>query len=84
MSLPGNVRSTGETECVWVLASGPAGDIDIAMRYAVSADVVIAADGGTVLANRLGITPTLIVGDLDSTPSDLVTGYSNLGVEARR
>ncbi len=84
MNLPGNTRSEGQTECVWVLASGPAVDIDMALRYAVPADVVIAADGGTVLANRLGITPSLIIGDLDSTPADLVTMYSDLGVEVRR
>ena len=84
MSVPGKPRSTDKTNCVWVLASGPAADIDIALRYADPADVVIAADGGTLLADRLGITPSLIIGDLDSTPSDLVTKYSAAGVEVRR
>lgn len=84
MILQGNPSAKRETECVWVLASGPAVDIDIALQYAVPADVVIAADGGTILANRLGIAPSLIVGDLDSTPSDLVTMYSDSGIEIRR
>jgi thiamine pyrophosphokinase len=77
-------RSREGTNCVWVLASGPAVDIDIALRYIDPADVVIAADGGAVLANRLGITPSLIIGDLDSTPTDLVNMYSESGVEIRR
>ncbi len=84
MNLPGNPSSNGATECVWVLASGPAVDIGIALRNADPADVVIAADGGTLLADQLGITPSLIIGDLDSTPSDLVTMYSDSGVEIRR
>jgi thiamine pyrophosphokinase len=83
MKLPGNARSKGETKCVWVLASGPTVDIDVALSYADPADVVIAADGGTVLANRLGITPSLIIGDLDSTLTDLVAMYSDLGIEIR-
>lgn len=82
--MPDNARSSRQTDCVWVLASGPAADIDTAILHAGPADVVIAADGGTVLANRLGITPSLIIGDLDSTPADLVTKYSNLGIEVRR
>ena len=84
MNVPGNPRSRDKTNCIWVLASGPAADIDTALRYADPADVVIAADGGTLLADGLGITPSLIIGDLDSTPSDLVTKYSDAGVKIRR
>jgi thiamine pyrophosphokinase len=82
--LPGKPLSSRKTDYVWVLASGPAVDIDIALRYAAPADVVIAADGGTVLANRLGITPSLIIGDLDSTPAELVNKCTDLGTEVRR
>jgi thiamine pyrophosphokinase len=82
--MTGDSRSKGETKCVWVLASGPAVDIDIALRYADTADVVIAADGGSILANRLGITPSLIIGDLDSTSTVLLNKYSELGVEIRK
>ena len=84
MNMMGDSRSKGETKCAWVLASGPAVDIDIALRYADPADIVIAADGGSVLANRLGITPSLIIGDLDSTSTILVHKYSDLGVEIRK
>jgi thiamine pyrophosphokinase len=69
---------------IWVLASGPAPDLEAAMRHAARADLVIAADGGTILADRLGIKPDLIVGDLDSTPSELANQYAEEGVEIRR
>src|SRR5215211_2405352 len=75
---------TGEKPCVWVLASGPAPDLEIATAHAPVPDVVIAADGGVVLADKLGMTPTLIIGDVDSSPSALVVKYEQLGVEVRR
>jgi thiamine pyrophosphokinase len=34
-------------------------------------DLVIAADGGAVLARQLGLAPQVVIGDLDSLPSEL-------------
>jgi thiamine pyrophosphokinase len=34
-------------------------------------DLVIAADGGAVLARRLGVEPQVVIGDLDSLPSEV-------------
>jgi thiamine pyrophosphokinase len=70
--------------CVWVLASGPNEDIQSALRWAPKPDRVIAADGGTSLARELGIKPDLIVGDLDSSPAELVAQYEREGMEIRR
>lgn len=52
-----------------VVANGepPAGDL--LHRLASSADLVVAADGGAIIALDAGITPDAIVGDLDSVSS---------------
>ena len=69
---------------MWVLASGPAPDLDLALTHAPAPEVVIAADGGTLLAEQLGLTPNLIIGDVDSSPSELVASLERSGVEVRR
>jgi thiamine pyrophosphokinase len=69
---------------VWVLASGPHDDLEIALLWSPRPDKVIAADGGTALAQELNLTPDLIVGDVDSSPPDLVAHFARAGVELRR
>jgi len=44
-------------------------------------DLLIAADGGLRLALSLGLTPQLIIGDLDSAASEDVARARNLGAE---
>lgn len=70
--------------CVWVLASGPAPELSLAVAHAIAPHVVIAADGGCVLAEEMGLRPNLIVGDIDSSPSELVARFEQEGVEVRR
>ncbi len=43
-------------------------------------DLVIAADGGTLHCQRLGITPGVIIGDFDSLGNDLLEAYKRMGV----
>ena len=69
---------------VWILASGPTPDLDVALAHARTPHVIIAADGGTLLAESLGLTPNLIIGDVDSTPSELVARFEEAGVKVRR
>ena len=43
-------------------------------------DLVIAADGGSGHCQTLGITPDVLIGDLDSTSKDLIQDWQNAGV----
>jgi len=79
-SMPERRKST----CVWVLASGPHEDIETTLRWAPEADWVIAADGGTLLAQELGLKIDLIIGDIDSSPTPLVRQLEAEGIEIRR
>ncbi len=49
-----------------------------------SSDLVIAADGGTHHCKTLGITPNLIIGDLDSLDEEAILAYRQAGVEIIR
>ncbi|HYO49009.1 MAG TPA: thiamine diphosphokinase [Chloroflexia bacterium] len=73
-----------KVKCVWVLASAPHADPRLSLRWAPVADRVVAADGGMFLASRLGITPDVVVGDLDSYDPALVDDLLASGVEVRR
>ena len=44
-------------------------------------DLIIAADGGTQHCKSLGITPNVIIGDLDSTDSNDLATYQQAGVK---
>ncbi len=47
-------------------------------------DLVIAADGGSLHCKRLGITPNVIIGDLDSLKDQAVFAYANAGIRIVR
>ncbi len=64
---------------VVVVAHGEVDPGDIA--YVRGADLVIAADGGSVHLERWGIDPHLVVGDLDSLDADARSRLSRLKVE---
>src|SRR3954454_9972093 len=82
--IPSSEESTGVVHCLWVLASGPHVDLQDALRWAPKPDRIVAADGGTMLADELGLRPDLIIGDIDSSPVPLVQAFESAGVEVRR
>ena len=47
------------------------------------ADRIFCADGGTLHALALGLTPEIIVGDLDSLPEGIVAQMEAAGVPIR-
>lgn len=63
------------------LTDGPA--VQAALRHAPESRV-IAADGGARLALACGLTPGLVVGDLDSLAADEVDDLRARGAEIRR
>lgn len=53
-------------------------------EHVAGADLIIAADGGTHHALRIGLTPDIIIGDLDSLDADLAKRLETSGVRILR
>ena len=49
-----------------IFANGDASDPDLVRRWTAQADLIIAADGGSRHALAAGVTPHVVIGDLDS------------------
>jgi len=63
-------RTTMPTKQCVILANGDRPDRETAQRYAEQADWLIAADGGARHALALGLTPHVVIGDLDSLDAE--------------
>jgi thiamine pyrophosphokinase len=70
-----------------VVADGdvpPSGNLDELMDPSNGGGVlVVAADGGLVKARALGLQPSVVVGDGDSLPPDVLAGLESQGVDVR-
>ncbi|MDQ3930634.1 MAG: thiamine diphosphokinase [Chloroflexota bacterium] len=73
-----------KASCVWVLAASPVWTSPGRLSDLPKPDVVIAADGGSTLAARLGVVPDLVVGDLDSSDPALVERLQGDGIKVDR
>ena len=57
---------------------------DLLVGLSRKAGMIIAADKGSLYCLEAGVTPHLVVGDLDSAPSDISGKLADLGVEIKR
>lgn len=71
-------------QALLVCAARVDGSAALVSELASAHDLVIAVDGGGELCLDAGVTPDLIIGDLDSLKTDVAAHYARKGVEVRR
>lgn len=64
-----------------ILANGQLHTSNSLLQIAQSSELIIAADGGSTHCKKLKCTPHYVIGDLDSIPADLLTSFTDTGVE---
>lgn len=63
-----------------IVAGGPAGDDAFVRAYCATADLLIAADSGAVVLERLAIVPHLAVGDFDTAGPEIIARLAARGI----
>ncbi|MBD3378446.1 thiamine diphosphokinase [candidate division KSB1 bacterium] len=67
-----------------IFANGHEGDLNEVLRFIGAKDRIICANGGTRHCLKLGLTPQMIVGDMDSISADMLSELSANGVKIHR
>lgn len=63
-----------------IICNGFIGNYESCKEHLKKVDAVICADGGTRHAYKLGITPDIIIGDLDSSGSEYIEHFKSKAV----
>src|ERR1700733_10639046 len=64
-----------------IVANGRIHDLTEISKLVKAHSFIVAADGGLLNCEAMGITPDLIVGDMDSTPSETLKKYKDVPIE---
>jgi thiamine pyrophosphokinase len=60
-----------------IIGNGTINDINFHKNLLKNIDIIICADGGATNAKKMNIIPDYIIGDLDSTSSDILEFFKN-------
>ena len=75
-------RNPATTAKIAIVANGGIHDFNQISKLVKTHSFVVAADGGLLNCEAMGITPDLIVGDMDSTPPETLKKYNHIPIEA--
>ena len=64
-----------------IVANGSVGENETYAEALQADDLVIAADGGTLIALKLGLQPQVVIGDLDSLPPEMRVELAERGCQ---
>ena len=64
-----------------IICSGTIEDYSYYYKYISEAELIICADGGAAHAQKMGVTPHILVGDFDSISDTVLDFYKSSGVE---
>jgi len=64
-----------------ILTNGSVPELDLILAEQKGAGIIICVDGGAVWAKEHGITPHMIIGDMDSIPLELLCYFREKGIE---
>lgn len=67
-----------------IISNGDINDYKFYKNFIEDYDFIICADGGTNHAYKMGIIPTIIIGDLDSIENDVLEFYKKKNVKIQK